>query len=229
MRDQRGFSIVELLVASSAALIVMSALVMMIGTTLRSQDRITRRVDANQRARPVMTALVQDLHSSCVAPRVTPILAGSTGTSIMFLSKRSSAVSPTPELHTVSLGGTTLREKIQTPTSWSAPGPAPSWNAPFTDRILLTNISAPGGVIFRYYSFENGALKTTPNATPLSGTNAALTSQVSISFASNPGNATGVNGVSAIDPNSPLLVTDSVDMRLEAAGQYPNQDNLPCV
>jgi Tfp pilus assembly protein PilW len=223
MRDQRGFSIVELLVASSAAVILMSAIVMMIGATLRSQDRITRRVDANQRARPVMTTLVQDLHSACVAPRVTPILAGSSGTSISFLSKRSSAVSPTPDLHTVTLTGGTLRETIQPATSWSAPGPG-TWGSSTSNRILLTNVSAPGGTMFRYYSFENGALKTTPNATPLSGTNAALTAQVSISFASAPS-----NGISTNDPNSPLLLTDSVDMRLESAGQYPNQDNLPCV
>ncbi|MGC1813075.1 MAG: hypothetical protein WA696_02920, partial [Solirubrobacterales bacterium] len=69
-----------------------------------------------------------------------------------------------------------------------------------------------------------GALSTTPATTPLSPTDAAKTAVVSISFASSP-----TGGASSFDPNSPISFTDSADLRLEAAGQYPNQDNLPCV
>ena len=214
---------IELIVSVSAALVVMMAVVTMTTAVLHNQDRINRRVDANSRARPVMTRMVQELHSSCVTSHIVPIQTGSTGTSMSFLSMSGSAVGPTPDLHTISLNGTTLRESVYPATG----GTAPSWTFSGTatsNRALLTNVSAPSGVLFRYYDFINGALSTTPLATPLSATNAARASNVTITFTSSPS-----AGVSTLDPGSPLLLTDSVDLRLESAGQYPNQDNLPCV
>ena len=89
---------------------------------------------------------------------------------------------------------------------------------------LLTNVSAPGGTIFRYYDFINGALSTTPLPVPLTDTNAARVSYVTVTFTSSPS-----NGINIQDPGSPLVMNSGVDLRLENAGQYPNQDNLPCV
>jgi prepilin-type N-terminal cleavage/methylation domain-containing protein len=224
--DQRGFTLIELLVSMAAGVIVTSTVVMITTVALHNQDRIARRVDANQRARPVMTRMIQELHSACVAPRIVPILAGSTGTSISFLSKPGSTVSPTPDEHVITLSGTTLSESVFPATAGSAPGP---WTfsgtaLPTSPGQLLTNVTAPSGVMFRYFQFVNGALSTTPATTPLSATDAAKTAVVSISFASSP-----TGGASSFDPNSPISFTDSADLRLEAAGQYPNQDNLPCV
>jgi prepilin-type N-terminal cleavage/methylation domain-containing protein len=224
MRSQRGFTLIELLVSMAAGVIVTSTVVLITTVALHNQDRIARRVNANQRARPVMTGIVQDLHSACIAPRITPVLAGSTGTSISFLSKSGSAVTPTPDKHVISLSGSTLSESVFPATAGSAPGPWTfSGTASFTGQ-LLTNVTAPSGVMFRYFSFVNGALSTTPLTVPLSATDAAHASIVSISFASSP-----TAGASAFDPNSPISFTDTADLRLEAAGQYPNQDNLPCV
>ena len=214
---------IELIVSVSAALVVMMAVVTMTTAVLHNQDRINRRVDANSRARPVMTRMVQELHSSCVTSHIVPIQTGSTGTSMSFLSMSGSAVGPTPDLHTISLNGTTLRESVYPATG----GTAPSWTFSGTatsNRALLTSVSAPSGVLFRYYDFINGAHSTTPLATPLSATNAARASNVTNTYTSSPR-----AGVSTLDPGSPLLLTDSVDLRLESAGQYPNQDNLPCV
>jgi hypothetical protein len=45
-----------------------------------------------------------------------------------------------------------------------------------------------------------------------------------------PGRINGASqGVNTQDPNSPPVMNSGVDLRLENAGQYPNQDNLPCV
>jgi hypothetical protein len=223
LREESGLTIVELLATIPAMLAVMFAVGTMTITGLHNQSRITKRVDANQRARPVMTQIVQALHSACVAPRIVPVLAGSTGTSISFLSQRGSAVSPTPDLHVISLSGTTLTDTTYPATG----GAAPTWTfsgTPSSSRQLLTNVAAPGGTIFRYYQFVGGAISPTPLQTPLSATDAAHTANVDVSFTSSP-----TNGVSSQDPNSPLMLNDSVDLRLEAAGQYPNQDNLPCV
>jgi Tfp pilus assembly protein PilW len=224
MRDEDGFTMMELLVSMAAGIIVITTVVLMTTVALHNQDRIARRVDANQRGRPVMTRIVQELHSACVAPRIVPVLSGSSGTSISFLSKSGSAVTPTPDLHVISLGGTTLNETTYPATAGAAPGPWTFSGTASSTRQVLTGVTAPSGVMFRYFSFVNGALSTTPLATPPNATDAAHTSVVSVSFASSPS-----NGVSNFDSNSPINFTDSADLRLEAAGQYPNQDNLPCV
>ena len=213
---------IELLVSISATLIVMLGVVMLTTTVLHSQDRINRRVDANSRGRPAMTRIVQGLHSACVTSHIVPIRTGSTGTSISFLSKSGSAVGPTPDLHTVSLSGSTLREAVYPMT-----GTAPNWTplgTPLSNAALLTNVGAPGGAIFRYYDFINGGLSTTPLPTPLSDTNAARVSYVTIAFTVSPS-----AGVSSQDLNSPMLLNSGADLRLENAGQFPNQDNLPCI
>jgi prepilin-type N-terminal cleavage/methylation domain-containing protein len=226
LRDQRGFSLVELLVTMAAGTVVTSTIVLITTVALHNQDRIARRVDANQRARPVMTRMIQELHSACVAPRIVPVLAGSTGTSITFLSQPGATVTPTPDKHVITLTGTTLSESAFPATAGSAPGPwtFSSTQLPGYPRQLLTNVSAPSGVMFRYFAFVNGQLSTTPLPTPLDSTYAALTAIVQISFASSP-----TKGASNFDPKSPLNFTDSADLRLEAAGQYPNQENRPCV
>jgi prepilin-type N-terminal cleavage/methylation domain-containing protein len=226
MRDQRGFTIVELLVSMSATLIVMMGVVTLTTTVLHHQARISNRVDADSRARPAMTRIVQGLHSACVTSHIVPIQPGSTGTSVSFLSKTGSGVNLTPDLHRVYLSGTTpptLREAVYPPTG----GTAPNWtfsSTPSADRQLLTHVAAPGGVIFRYHDFVNGALSANPLPTPLSDTNAARVSYLTVSFTSSPS-----RGVSTQDPGSPVMVSSGVDLRLENAGQYPNQDNLPCI
>jgi Tfp pilus assembly protein PilW len=226
VRDERGVTIVELLVSISMTLIVLMAVATLTSTVLHRQDRIVRRVDANSRARPVMTRIVQGLHSSCVTSHIVPIRTGSTGTSISFLSKTGSLPNPAPDLHTITLSGGTLRESVYrangtTPPDWGGfttliSGPTP----------LLTNVSAPGGTIFRYYDFVTGtgALNTNPLPVPLTDTTAARAAYATITFTSSP-----TNGVSLQDAGSPLVMNSGVDLRLENAGQYPNQDNLPCV
>ena len=231
MREESGFTLVELLMTIVASLIVMSAIVMMLTTSLRNQDRINRRVDASQRVRPVMTRIMQELHSACVAPRMTPVIGdgttnGSSGTRITFLSKSDATVSPVPDMHVITLSGGTLSETVYPATGGAAPTwtfsgtPIAGWNA----RPLLTNVTAPSAGLFQYFDFVNGQVDTSPTAVPLSATDAAKTAIVKVTLSSSP-----TQGVSTFDPNSPLVVSDSADLRLENAGQFPNQDNLPCV
>jgi Tfp pilus assembly protein PilW len=232
VRDQRGTTLIELIVGISMSMVVLVAVVTMTASVLHHTDRINRRVDANSRGRPVMTRIVQGLHSACVTSHIVPIQTGSTGTSISFLSKTGSAVGPTPDLHTISLSGGALTENVYQANNNTPPG-----YGGFTTRIsgpttLLSNVAAPGGVVFRYYDFVTGTglLNTTPLTTPLTDTSAARAAYVTIAFTSMPGRINGASqGVNTQDPNSPLVMNSGVDLRLENAGQYPNQDNLPCV
>ena len=202
---------------------------MMLTTSLRNQDRINQRVDANQRVRPVMTHIIQELHSACIAPRMTPIIGdgttnGSTGTRISFLSKSGATVTPTPDLHVIILSGGTLSESVFPATGGAQPGPWTFSSTASSSTQLLTQVSAPASGMFQYYDFVNGQVDTSPTAVPLSATDAAKAAIVKITMSSSP-----TRGVSTFDPGSPLVVSNSADLRLENAGQFPNQDNLPCV
>jgi Tfp pilus assembly protein PilW len=228
MSDERGFSIVELLVSMGAAMVVMTGVVTLTMTVMHSEARTTNRVDAASRARPAMTRIVQELHSACVTSHIVPVRTGSTGTSITFFSKSGSGVGPAPDLHTISLTGSP--PKLTDTVTQATPGSiAPNWDfsgPASAPRTLLTNVAAPGGVIFRYYDFVTGtgALNTVPLVVPLTDITSARAAYLTVSLTSLPG-----DGVSTKDPGSPLFLTNGVDLRLENAGQYPNQDNLPCV
>jgi Tfp pilus assembly protein PilW len=229
MREENGFTLIELLVTLMTSLILVSAIVVMTTAALHNQDRINRRVDANQRVRPVMTRIVQELHSACVAPRITPVIGdgttnGSTATRISFLSKSGSAVTLTPDLHVISLSGTTLSESVYPATAGAAPGPWTFSSSATSSRPLLTRVSAPASGMFQYYDFVNGQVDTSPTVVPVSASDAAKVAIVKVTISSQPS-----NGVSIKDVGSPLVVSNTADLRLENAGQFPNQDNLPCV
>lgn len=222
LRDQRGFTMVELLVSMIAFMAVLSAIVTITTAATHNQDRIAKRVAANQRVRPVVTRIVDLMHSACVAPRVAPVLTGSTGNQMDLVSGSGSAVSPTPELHRIALTGTTLRETVFPAIS----GAPPTWTYSTTassSQILLTDVTGVSGAVFRYYDYVGGALNPNALGTPLSATSASRTAYVTVSLTASP-----TGGASANDANSPITVTDSASLRLESAGPVPNQENLPC-
>lgn len=220
MRDERGFTLVELLASITAFTVLFAAIMAMTTVATHNQDRIAKRVNSNQRLRPVIVRIMDGLHSSCVAPRVIPIATGSTATSISFTTRAGSAVNPIPDLRQVTLSGTNLTETVY-PVSG---GTAPTWSfspTPSSTRTLLTNVSAPGNVPFRYYRFQNSQL--TEIAAPLDATEASLTAQVSVTLTAAPSTGTNVQ-----DPNSPITISDRADLRLESANQVSSVDSPPC-
>jgi type II secretory pathway pseudopilin PulG len=226
LRDQRGFTLPELLVSSIAFIVVLSSILMITTVATHNQDRIAKRVNANQRIRPVMTRVMDGLHSACVTRGVVPIATSSaagstTSTSINFISKSGSGVNLTPDLHNITLSGTTLTERVYTALSGTAPGPWTFSSTASSTNILLSNVSAPGNVVFRYYDFVNGALNPTPlPAAPLSAADAARVVNVSVTLTAAP-----TPGTSALDPNSPITISDSADLRLESA---TTENTQPC-
>ena len=236
--DQRGITMTEMLTGMLVFSIIFGAILTMVEGSMRNQDRITQRVLANQRARPVLTRMIDALHSACVAPAITPIKAGSTSNQIQFLSKVGSAVSPTPDkkvfTFTPTSTGVTLTEDVYV----SNGGSAPDWSYPTTpslpQRTLLTGLGpgmagSPSVALpyFRYYAYVNGVISTTPlnvsGPTGLTASDAAKTVQVDIAFASS------TSSTVTQDPNRRITFTDSTTMRLEPASEDSAEVNLPCV
>lgn len=223
IRDESGMTLVELLVATAAGVIVMAGITMAMIVTMRETNRVASHVDANQRARITMTKIIDQLHSACVAPQIAPVREDSTGTMLSFLHQSGSAVSVTPVLSRVSLVGTTLTESDY-PVSGGA---APNWTFSETaskTTELMTNVSpvTAGAPIFTYYSYTNGKISSTPLSSLKEGANANAV-QVNVAFETAP-QKTAIRN----DASASTEIQDAALLRLTPPAYGSTTANLPC-
>jgi hypothetical protein len=234
LRSQDGITVVELLVAISAGMAVLLGLFSITQGTLRSSARVEQRVDATQRARPVLARILDELHSSCVSPGIAPVLANSTDNSITFLHKTGTTVTPNPDKRVITYNPTTrvLTEQVYAYAS----GSAPNWvfSATPTTRTLLTNVF-PGTVagstvpMFRYYAYDGttGVIDPNPIPAPLDATEAKKTVLVDVAFAAGP-SSTRVKELDPTQQRTAATVYDQVLFRFSPAAEDASQSQLPC-
>lgn len=220
--DEQGTTLTELVIGLAAGAVVFAALSTAIVVSMHSTSRITAHVDANQRARIALNKVVGQLHSACVAPQIAPVLAGSTGTELIFLHQTGSAVAPTPVKSRILLEGTTLWQLDYASTG----GTAPEWTfsgtaSPATQ--LLTNLqpTPPSTWIFGYYAYANGKISTRL-PTPLSTENALQTVLVTVGFDAAP------LKTPLGDTNAATSIKSSAFLRLTPPSFSTNGVNLPC-
>lgn len=228
MSDERGYTIVELLVGMMVSLVVLGAIMAMVQVATGNQDRISERVYANQRGRPAMNRIIDRLHSACVSPGIAPVREGSTGESMILLSKSGSAVSPAPNTYVFSIASGKITEAVALgtgtePANWV-------WGSPSSPLQLVDGVGTakvgtpPASVpLFSYFAYENGQVATTPMATPLSKENAAKVVQVNVAF------TVGPYAGATKDPGATITLSDSATLRIEPASEDSAQVNLPCV
>ena len=90
-RSEQGFTLVEMLVVMVAGMVVVSALFAIFDLTLHQTTRTFSTVDASQHSRIALEEIENELHSACVGSGVTPVQAGSSATSLIFVSQYGSA------------------------------------------------------------------------------------------------------------------------------------------
>lgn len=228
MRDERGYTLIELMVGMMVSLVVLTAILAMVQVATGNQDRVSEHVYANQRGRPVMTRIVDLLHSACVSPGLAPVRPNSTESSLILWSKAGSAVSPVPNQYVLTFSAGGLSETVSLGTG----GEPPNWTfgTASSPRMLVDGISTAkvgeplaGVPVFRYFAYEGGQVATTPLATPLSAENAAKVVQVDIAFTV----AQRAGPVS--DPSALVTLTDSATLRIEPASEDSAVVNRPCV
>lgn len=227
IRDERGTTIVEVLVSTATGLVVLSALTLVIVVSMHANARVSARVDATQRARLVVTKIMQQLHSACVAPRIAPIQPGSTGTSLRFIHaplSEGSAVAPMPTLTEITLSGDVL-----TQTDWpSTGGSSPTWtySATSTTRELLSGVGPiePSTSIFSYYASSNGSVTPTPQGTPLEAGATPLTIQVRVGLSADPSRGDSP----APDQGATANVRSGATLRLTPPSFNEAAPALPC-
>ena len=225
MRDERGYSLVELLVSAAAGMIVLFALFAMFDLSVKSSAQVTQRVDANGRAKPAIQQLMSDLHSACTGPGIAPVLAGSSSTVLQFQGAIGGGVAPTPQKHVVALENGNLTE-----TLYPASGGAnPTWTysgTPISDRILLEGVTPPepgNGSLFSYYAAQAGIISTTPLPTPLSAANAARAVQVKLGMQVAP------SSQPVDDESASVSLTDAAVFRFSPFSEDPTKVNGPCM
>jgi hypothetical protein len=230
-----GMTIPEMMVAVLIGFIVCLGLFTFLDNTSKSSERTAARVDAAKLGRPVMARIMDRLHSTCVAPGVAPVLAGSTGQSISFVHKTGTDVSVTPDKRVITYDDSqhTLTETAYAATS----GAAPTWTfstTPLTpgSLVLLRNVyqQVPPGTstaipVFQYYAFNaSGQISTAPLPVPLSASNAAKVVQVTVTFAVAPRSS----GIIKSMQSDEMVFTDSAIFRFTPPGESASTENLPC-
>lgn len=176
LRDERGFTLIEALVAMISGVIVVGALVLLLEVTINQTSRITETSQANQLGRVTMTKIIDELHSTCLAQGFTPIQEVSTEQKLRFItaySENSVIPSSAASEHEIlfSKPGETLTDKTYAATSGEGSSFAFPTTATSTVRIgAQITPGTPSGKeapVFRYYRYAKagaGGSSETPES-----------------------------------------------------------------
>lgn len=228
MRNEAGFTLVELMVSTMIGMLTLGVTLMILQVTSQGSERVVGQVEANQRIRPPMRTIVDELHSACVSPGLAPVLAGSTEDSLSFLHAEGSSVAPTPDRVLLTYSSNTLTRSRYAATGGSPPNwtfsPTPYETRQVIDRIRPAYLGNPGAIVpvFRYFAYQGGSLDPNPLPTPLSAADAAKTVQVSVAFAS------GSISTAELSALNPVSVSNDISLRFTPASEGFSVENLPC-
>jgi type II secretory pathway pseudopilin PulG len=246
---ERGFTLVELLVATAAGIAVISGLVAIMTTTMHQQQVTFSKIDATRRARVALATIENELHSGCVDGS-PPVQVTSTPSKLIFLSYNGNLASPIPVWHELTVTSGTLTDTTYGVTSSTTPGQAWTKTGTGTARTLLTNVTTQGSYpIFQYFAYQaqptpviNGnvfwivpdgtnlppgatgtppfSALTDPVSTGLTQTDANNTVEILITLKVNP---TVSNASNPGLQNAAAPVTDAISLRLTTPPDYAPQ------
>ena len=190
--EQSGFSLVELLVASSVGVGVLLAAFTLSTAFLHAQTRVSDRSESIARGRTAMEQIVQQLRSQvCLGPGYPAITYGD-NSRITFYGDLSNATF-TPQQRDLTYASGTLTEQVYPGTPTGAQPPfsfarSPSRTRVVLDRMQLRRERGVDVPFFRFYSFDgNDPIRPSRLlATPLSANDAQRVVQVSVSYAALP-------------------------------------------
>lgn len=197
LRDQRGFTLVELLVSMTIGVAVLLATFAIFDSALLAQGRVDDRTDSIARGRTAMEQIVQQLRSQvCLGPSLPSIEYGDDDEVRFYADLANTTFVPERRILTYAGGELTERDYTGRATGASPPysfSATPSRTRVILDRMALATDSSSGAIIpfFTYYSFDG---RTPPEPTnelpvPLSNADRALVVQIRVSFMALPSRA----------------------------------------
>jgi prepilin-type N-terminal cleavage/methylation domain-containing protein len=201
--DERGFSLIELLVSLAVGSILLMAIFGALDYSVTANGKIQDRVDSAQRGRAAMELITRQLRSQiCLGPGYPAIPSGITsdGSSITFYTDLGG---DTPKLQrrTITYSNGTLFE-----TDYNVTGTiptAPTFTLARSNWVLADHLAlVPSTPFFRYYGFTQNPvtpnlwLNTTGPSYTLADADKPSVVKVSMSFIANPLRGPGIQGTS---------------------------------
>jgi prepilin-type N-terminal cleavage/methylation domain-containing protein len=198
-RDQRGFTLIELMVAATVGIIVLLVAFALLDASSKSYGQIDARLDSTQRARRAMDWFEREIRSqACPDPSTpaVPALMQATDTSMTFWVNTAGSTATAPPLGTPITTFTPAQHRLELTAGKlvdsTLSGTFPNQTVA-SAKTLATNIGAVSGVpLFRYYAWKAGSggtptlPDTVPLTTPLSAADLQRVVKISISFAALP-------------------------------------------
>jgi prepilin-type N-terminal cleavage/methylation domain-containing protein len=167
LRGERGFTIVELMVACMVGSVVMLAIFMLLDTSVKQSSAVNSRVDSTKRGRTAMELITRELRSQvCFTIDATPSMSITDAQpySVTFYAFHGSGTF-VPDRRTISWDTNTNSLKESVAAGLPAAGPVTSFAAA-TTNTLATDVKPPptpaNTPVFAYYTTTGTALTSTP-------------------------------------------------------------------
>jgi prepilin-type N-terminal cleavage/methylation domain-containing protein len=197
LRDERGFTMAEMLAALLISGIVLAGVNTLMQTVLRQSTTIVSKTDASQRGRLVMDRMTRELRSQVCLDlgylSARPALEAADKNSITFFTDLSDGTQP-PVKRQISYDTTKQRilEKAYPLTSAAGTRPTAFSTTPTSTVVLLDNVvpNASTGALFSYGKYTSTKLDATePVAAPVASTDLATVARITISMDVRPANS----------------------------------------
>ena len=179
-RDQRGFTLIETLVAILTGIVVTMALFAILEVSLHQTARAGDVVQSSQLGRATMTRMVDELRSACIASEFAPVQPTSTNTELVFRNSYSEKAVPTSatehEIVWYEKAGSKTNEKAGALTDYAFPSNGGTWptftysktESPVGGTLIGEDIAQQENAkkeavpIFQYYAYSTtaGSVKT---------------------------------------------------------------------
>jgi len=173
--DERGVTLVELLIAMSLGVVLSIAALGLLDTSGRVLGHVTDQVGSTQVGRVAMDRLDQELEYACVQPPTngdgiqqfwpiqaaltTPGTPASDNSHLVFYSATGSTSPPTITLHDIIYSATahTLVDNATVPTGGYTPSTFTYTGATTTATTIASNVALVSGTmpIFQYYAYNS--------------------------------------------------------------------------
>jgi prepilin-type N-terminal cleavage/methylation domain-containing protein len=190
LRDQRGFTLVELLVSMTIGVAVLLATFAILDSALLAQGRVDDRTDSIARGRTAMEQIVQQLRSQvCLGPSLPAIEYGDDDEVRFYADLANTTFIPERRVLTFAGGALTERDYTGRATGGSPPY---SFNTtPSRTRVILDRMAPTAEPFFTYLGFDDSRppepRKELP--VPLSDADRAQVVQIHVSFMALPARA----------------------------------------
>ena len=219
LRSQRGFTVVEVLVAATIGSVVMVTIFTLLDGSLKQSNGVNARIDSTQRGRVAMETMTRELRSQvCFSPNSgTPVsLTYADAYKVTFYAFNGSGTFR-PDRRTLwwDTNSDSLKETIE-------PGvgtPVTSFGTPVT-RVLATNVKPPANAsggsdpVFTYAKDDGTNLTTVP----LSSANLSVVAVINMAFRT----YTGVTGAQSANTNTVQGTYTSYESQVFARTADPN-------